>query len=50
MSEPIIVVKSRKHMEHFDIDKLHRSLVATCRSLKTPDGQAEEIAEKVLKA
>ena len=49
MSEPIIVVKSRKHMEHFDIDKLHRSLVATCRSLKTPDGQAEEIAEKVSK-
>lgn len=38
MSEPIIVVKSRKHMEHFDIDKLHRSFVVTCRSLKTLDG------------
>ena len=50
MSEPIIVVKSRKHMEHFDIDKLHRSLVATCRSLKTPDGQAEDTARQACDA
>ena len=50
MSEPIIVVKSRKHMEHFDIDKLHRSLVATCHSLKTPDGQAEDTARQACDA
>ena len=46
MSEPVIVIKSHntKKTEYFDIDKLQKSLIATCRSLKTPDGQAEDIA------
>ena len=49
MSEPVIVIKSHntKKTEYFDIDKLQKSLVATCRSLKTPDGQAEDIAKSV---
>ena len=51
MSEPVIVIKSHntKKTEYFDIDKLQKSLIATCRSLKTPDGQAEDIAKSVAK-
>ena len=51
MDERIVVVKGRagKTTEYFDAEKLHRSIVATCRSLKTPDGHAEEIAEAVTK-
>lgn len=51
MDQPILVVKSRstKKVEHFDSSKLHRSIMAACRSLKTPDGQAEEIARSVTK-
>ncbi|MDO4781000.1 MAG: ATP cone domain-containing protein [Candidatus Saccharibacteria bacterium] len=43
-----LVIKQggRKH-ELFDPDKLHRSIVATCRSVRTPDGQADEIAARV---
>lgn len=49
MDEPILVVKShsKKKLEHFDPAKLHKSIVATCLSLKTPEGQAEEVASKV---
>ena len=49
MSQLITVVKARgtQCTEYFDADKLYRSLIATCRSLKTPEGQAEDIAKKV---
>lgn len=41
-----VVVKAagRRPSEAFDREKFTRSIVATCRSLKVPDGQAEEIA------
>lgn len=51
MNQPIptIVIKQRRQSsEPFDPEKLHRSLVATCRSVRTPDGQAEEVAGHVV--
>ena len=35
--------------DHPEYKKLKQSIVATCRSLKVPDGQAEEIAALVVK-
>lgn len=49
MNNQVIVIKSHNtnKTEFFDIDKLQKSLVATCLSLKTPEGQAEDIAKTV---
>lgn len=51
MSGPILidVVKSQgsRPSEKFDPQKLRKSIIACCLSLKTPEGQAEEIAEIV---
>lgn len=49
MSNPVFVVKSQgtKKVEAFDRSKLQKSILATCLSLRTPEGQAEEIAKKV---
>lgn len=45
---PIAIVKrGRRPSEHFSPDKLHASIVLTCLSLRTPEGQAEEIARSV---
>lgn len=33
--------------EEFNPDKLHRSIVAACLALRTPEGQCEEIARTV---
>lgn len=46
MSAGTIVVKAQgaRPSELFDAEKLKRSIVATCRSLRVPEGQAEEIA------
>lgn len=45
----IDVVKAggKRPTEEFNPEKLHRSIVATCLSLRTPEGQAEEIARAV---
>ena len=45
----IMVIKSngKRPTEEFDPEKLHRSIVATCLSLHTPEGQAEDIARNV---
>ncbi len=45
----IDVIKSngKRPPEEFDPEKLHRSIVATCISLRTPEGQAEEVAKTV---
>jgi len=50
-SPKIDVVKAagKRPIERFDPEKLRRSIVATCLSLRTPEGQAEEIAEAVAK-
>lgn len=48
-SSQINVIKAggKRPSEEFDPEKLHRSIVASCLSLRTPDGQAEEIARHV---
>lgn len=37
----------KRPSEEFNPEKLHKSIVATCLSLLTPEGQAEEIARAV---
>ncbi len=43
----IIKASGKRPSEEFDPEKLHRSIVAACLSLRTPEGQAEEIARHV---
>lgn len=49
MADKVFIVKSggKRPSEEFQPEKLHRSIVATCLSLRTPEGQAEEIAKAV---
>ncbi len=49
MNLAIDIVKrgGRRPSERFDRDKLHTSVRAACLSVRTPDGEAELIAEKV---
>ena len=49
MPERIDVIKGqgKRPSEEFQPEKLHKSIVATCLSLRTPEGQAEEIARAV---
>lgn len=43
------VIKSggKRPSERFDRNKLHKSIVAVCLSVRTPQGQAESIAHSV---
>lgn len=41
-----IVKRGKRPNEPFDRDKLHRSIVAACLSVRTPTGQAEDIAAR----
>lgn len=43
----IVKAKGKRPSEEFDPIKLHQSIVACCLSLKTPEGQAEEVARSV---
>ena len=45
----ITIVEKNNHRgaEPFDPEKLHRSIVKTCCSVRVPDGQAEDIAAQV---
>ena len=45
----ITIIKKNNHRgtEPFDPEKLHRSIVKTCCSVRVPDGQAEDIAAQV---
>ena len=42
-----VVKRGGRPTEVFDPEKLHRSIVATCLSVNTPDGQAEDVAKSV---
>lgn len=44
------VVKNshHRHPEPFDVDKLHRSIVAACLSSGSPTGHADSIARRVV--
>lgn len=43
----IIKRAGKRPSEPFELDKLKKSLIATCLSVKTPRGQAETIADLV---
>lgn len=47
MTTSVIKQRSPRSREPFDNAKLQRSIAATCRSVRCPDGQAEQIAAQV---
>lgn len=42
-----IIKRGKRPNEEFSPEKLHQSIVAACLSVRTPVGQAEEIAKTV---
>lgn len=42
-----IIKRGNRPSEEFNPEKLHNSITMTCLSLRTPEGQAEEIARAV---
>lgn len=52
MQKVIDVVKnsSKKPMESFNRDKLHQSIRSACLSVRSPEGEAETIADHVTHA
>ena len=42
-----VIKRDGKRFERFSKDKLHDSIVTTCLSIKVPEGQARQIADKV---
>lgn len=52
MSSTTYIVKrqGKRPTEAFKREKLHASIVATCLSVRTPEGQAEATADKVCDA
>ena len=49
MTPNITVVKraGQRPSEHFDHDKLKKSIIAACLSVKTPKGEAQDTADRV---
>lgn len=47
MNDIHVIKQHQRPAEPFDPLKLHRSVVMSCQSVRTPDGQAEDIAKKV---
>ena len=43
------VVKRGGHSEPYDIKKLYASIYSVCLSVRTPEGEAELVAERVVK-
>lgn len=43
----VVKAHGKRPSEEFNPVKLHESIVATCLSLRTPEGQAEEVARNV---
>ena len=43
------IVKRGGHSEPYDIKKLYASIYSVCLSVRTPEGEAELVAERVTK-
>ncbi len=43
------IVKRGGHSETFDVRKLYASVYSVCLSVRTPEGEAELIADRVVK-
>lgn len=49
MSLPIHIVKNgEREAETFDPSKLHASIQAACLSVRTPEGEAESLAHRIV--
>lgn len=50
MIEPVHVIKQggKRPSESFDPAKLHASIIAACLSVRTPEGEAETLAVKIV--
>ena len=46
----IIKRRGKRPTEAYDQEKLHKSILVTCLSVRTPEGQAEATAKKVAQA
>jgi len=46
----IIKQKGKREAEHFSVEKLHSSVQAACLSVRSPEGEAELIARRVVEA
>ena len=42
-----VIKRGKRPPEEFSPDKLHNSIFATCLSVRTPEGQAQDIAKTV---
>lgn len=42
-----VIKQGKRPPEEFNPDKLHNSIIATCLSVRTPEGQAQDIAKTV---
>lgn len=47
MQSDVIKRGGQRPTETFDTAKLHASVLAACLSVRTPDGEAKQIADKV---
>ncbi len=43
------IVKRKGHSEPYDIKKLYASIYSACLAVRTPEGEAELVAERVVK-
>ncbi|MEI7689749.1 MAG: ATP cone domain-containing protein [Candidatus Saccharibacteria bacterium] len=50
MSLAVDIIKNNGSSERFDRDKLHKSIVSVCISVRAPHGQAEATAHSVCDA
>lgn len=48
MAAHIVKRGSRHHIEHFSPEKLETSILAACLSVRTPEGQAETLAKRIV--
>ena len=42
-----VIKRGKRPAEEFSPDKIHNSIIATCLSVRIPEGQAEDIAKTV---
>lgn len=43
------IVKRKGHSEPYDVRKLYASIYSVCLSVRTPEGEAELVADRVVK-
>lgn len=42
-----VIKRGRRESQEYDREKLFRSIVGTCRSVRTPEGEADDTAQAV---